>query len=252
MSRRYARVATPDGARWVLESPDGWVELDAAPWAGGVPDGAVHELPRLLCPAAPTKIVGIGSNYRAHAAEMGRPVPDVPKIFLKPPSALIGPDDRIPRPSESTRVDHEAELVVVVGRTASRVAVDEALDHVFGYTAGNDVTARDFQRADGVFARAKGYDGFAPVGPHVVTGLDPAALGVRAFVNGALRQSGDTSDMVFGVAELIAFVSNVMTLCPGDLIFTGTPAGVGALEVGDEVVVEIDGIGRLRNFVVGR
>lgn len=248
----YARIATDAGPCWAVRVGTGWRELSAAPWAGGVASGPVHAEPRLLAPAEPSKIVGIAANYRAHAAEMGKPVPEVPKFFLKPPSALVGPDEAIPRPAESTRVDHEAELVVVIGKVTSRVSEADALGHVFGYTAGNDVTARDFQKADGVFARAKGYDGFAPLGPVIVTGLDPARLGVRAWVNGALRQAGDTSDMVFSVAELIAFVSRGMTLLPGDLIYTGTPAGVGPLAVGDVVEVEVEGVGRLRNPVTER
>lgn len=249
---RYGRVATAEGPRWALERADGWHLLDAAPWADGAPDGTVVVAPDLLAPITPSKIVGIASNYRAHALEMGKPVPTSPKLFLKPPTAVVGPDAPIPRPRASERVDHEAELVVVIGRRAARVSEADALAYVFGYTAGNDVTARDFQKADGVFARAKGYDGFAPAGPVVVTGLDPADLAVRAWVNGALRQDGRTSDMVFGVAALVAFVSDVMTLEPGDVVYTGTPSGVGPLVVGDVVEVEVEGVGRLGNPVTSR
>jgi 2-keto-4-pentenoate hydratase/2-oxohepta-3-ene-1,7-dioic acid hydratase in catechol pathway len=252
VSARYARIGTEAGPRWVQAEGEGWRELDAAPWRGGAPTARVYGPSPLLCPVEPTKIIGIGSNYRAHAAEMGKPVPEVPKIFLKPTTALIGPGAPILRPGASTRVDHEGELVVVIGREARDVPVERALDHVFGHSAGNDVTARDFQRADGVFARAKGFDSFAPVGPVVVAGLGAAPLSVRTWVNGELRQQGDTGDMVFSVAELIAFVSGVMTLLPGDLIFTGTPAGVGPLQPGDRVEVEVEGVGRLENPVQAR
>ena len=207
---------------------------------------------RLLTPVVPGKIVGVGSNYKKHAEEMGKAVPPVPKIFLKPASAVVGPDEAIRRPAASTRVDHEAELGVVIGRRASGVSRAEALSYVYGYTVVNDVTARDFQKEDGVFARAKGFDTFCPIGPCVAVGLDPADLGVRAWVNGALRQDGRTSDMAFDVATLIAFISDIMTLEPGDVIATGTPSGVGPLVVGDVVEVEVEGVGRLRNPVVAR
>ena len=200
----------------------------------------------------PSKIIGIGSNYRRHIEEMGRDVPAQPKIFLMPPTALIGPGQAIEIPPGTARVDHEAELGVVIGRTMHRVSVEDALDHVAGYTAVNDVTARDFQRADGVFARAKGFDTFCPAGPEVVTDIDPFNTRVRCFVDGELRQDGNTADMVFDVPTILSFVSSVMTLNPGDLIATGTPMGVGPILPGQVVVVEIEGIGRLENPVVAR
>lgn len=199
-----------------------------------------------------TKIVAIGSNYRDHAAEMGKPVPAIPKIFLKAPSAVIGDGQAIVIPPRTTRVDHEAELAVVIGERAHRVPRHAALDVVAGYTICNDVTARDFQKEDGVFTRAKGFDTFCPLGPVLVTGIDPGNLGIRCYVNGVVRQQSRTDQMVFDVATLIAFVSDIMTLMPGDVISTGTPAGVGPLVPGDVVVVEIDGIGRLTNPVVAR
>lgn len=207
---------------------------------------------RTLTGLGGTKIIGIGSNYRDHAAEMGKPVPVVPKLFLKAPSALLAPGSAIEIPPATQRVDHEAELGVVIGRRCRRVSAADALDFVAGYMCVNDVTARDFQREDGVFARAKGFDSFCPVGPRLVSGLDPSALGVVCRVNGVVRQNGSTRDMVFPVAALIAFVSSVMTLEPGDLIATGTPAGVGPLLPGDVVEVEVEGIGVLRNPVVAR
>ena len=200
----------------------------------------------------PTKIIGIASNYRRHVEEMGRSIPTVPRIFLKPTSALIGPGQAIEIPPGTERVDHEAELGVVIGRRMTRISVDEALDFVEGYTCVNDVTARDFQRSDGVFTRAKGFDTFCPAGPAVVPGLDPADLRVRAWVDGELRQDGRTSDMIFDVATLLSFVSHVMTLEPGDLIATGTPMGVGPLLPGQTVSVEVEGVGRIDNPVVAR
>ncbi len=200
----------------------------------------------------PTKIIGIGSNYRRHVEEMGRSVPTVPKVFLKPPSALIQNGDSIQIPPGTVRVDHEAELGVVIGRRMSRVSVDDALAYVNGYTAVNDVTARDFQRADGVFSRAKGFDTFCPAGPRVVADLNPFDLGIRCYVDGELRQDGRTSDMIFDVPTLLSFVSHIMTLEPGDLVATGTPMGVGPLTPGQTVVVEVEGIGRLENPVVSR
>ena len=200
----------------------------------------------------PSKIIGVGSNYRDHAAEMGRPVPAVPRLFLKPPSAIIGTGDRIEIPPGTGRVDHEAELGVVIGRRCRRVGVEDALAYVHGYTCVNDVSARDFQREDGVFGRAKGFDTFCPVGPFLVPGLDPRRLAVNCRVNGVVRQAGSTSNMVFTVAEIVAFVSGIMTLEPGDLITTGSPAGVGPLVAGDVVEIEIEGIGVLSNPVVDR
>lgn len=200
----------------------------------------------------PTKIVGIGSNYRRHIEEMGKAVPAVPKVFLKPTTALIGPGEAIEIPPGTLRVDHEAELGVVIGRQMSRVRASEALDYVAGYIAVNDVTARDFQRADGVFARAKGFDSFCPVGPSIVTDVDPADLRVRAWVDGQLRQDGRTSDMIFDVPTLLEFVSAIMTLQPGDILSTGTPSGVGPLVAGQVVRVEVEGIGVLENPVVDR
>ena len=198
------------------------------------------------------KIVAIGSNYRDHAVEMGKPVPAIPKIFLKAPSAVIYDGEPIVIPPRTTRVDHEAELAIVIGERASRVPLNRAMDVIAGYTICNDVTARDFQREDGVFARAKGFDSFCPLGPVMVSGVDPSNLTIRCLVNGVVRQNSRTDQLVFDVATLIAFVSDIMTLMPGDIISTGTPAGVGPLEPGDTVTVEIEGIGALSNPVVAR
>ena len=250
----FGRAQAPDGrVLAVRRLENGWVQPVAGGWDTGLVDvGAPFFPSRLLAPVLPGKIVGIGSNYRDHAAELDRPLPAVPKIFLKAISALNDPGAPIEIPPGTERVDHEAELGVVIGRRACRVALDDALCHVAGYTAVNDVTARDLQRQDGVFARAKGFDSFCPVGPWVVVGLDPADLTIRAWVDEELRQDGNTRDMVFDVAALIAFVSGVMTLMPGDLIATGTPAGVGPLRAGQRVRVEVQGVGMLESPVVDR
>jgi len=202
-----------------------------------------------LSPAAPTKILCIGRNYRAHAKELGNEVPKEPLMFLKPPSSLLEPGGTLLLPPESERVEHEAELVVVIGKRGRRIPAAQALDHVFGYTVACDVSARDLQKKDGQWTRAKGFDGFCPLGPEVVSGMEAGSLGVRLWVNGELRQDGNTRDMVFGVAELVAYASNVMTLEPGDLILTGTPEGVGPLASGDRVEVEVEGIEKLTFFV---
>jgi 2-keto-4-pentenoate hydratase/2-oxohepta-3-ene-1,7-dioic acid hydratase in catechol pathway len=211
----------------------------------------LHQV-RLLPPVVPSKIIGIGSNYKDHAAEMGRPLPTVPKIFLKPSSAIIGPEDTIELPPGTDRVDHEAELGIVIGRTLSRADRTECAASILGWTCVNDVTARDLQKIDGVFARAKGFDTFCPVGPWISLGMPPASLSVRCAKNGVLTQNGNTADMVFDVLDLLVFVSSVMTLVPGDLIATGTPAGVGPLQAGDRVEVFVEGAGWLRNPVRNR
>lgn len=206
---------------------------------------------RLLAPCEPTKIVALGLNYRDHAAEFGRQVPDEPLIFMKPSTAVIGPEDDIVYPGMSRRVDYEAELAVVMGKPARRVPEEQALDYVLGYTCFNDVTARDLQKKDGLFTRAKGFDTFAALGPWIETEIaDPDNLTVEAYLNGERKQHGNTGNMVFGVRRLISFISRVMTLVPGDVIATGTPAGVGPMQPGDEVEVRVEGIGVLRNRVV--
>ncbi|GIU92023.1 MAG: 2-hydroxyhepta-2,4-diene-1,7-dioate isomerase [Acidimicrobiia bacterium] len=206
---------------------------------------------KLLAPVLPSKVVGVGRNYVEHAGEMGVEVPAEPTIFLKPATSVVGPDQAVVYPPDSHEVHHEAELAVVIGRVARNVAPEEATSYVFGYTAANDVSARDLQRRDGQWTRAKGFDTFCPLGPAIETELDPRErLAVTCRVNGELRQSGFTSDMVFGVAELVAFISRVMTLLPGDVILTGTPSGVGPVTPGDTMEVEVEGVGVLANPVV--
>jgi len=211
---------------------------------------------RVLSPILPSKVVCVGRNYADHAAEHGAEVPAEPLIFLKPSTSVIGPRDAIRLPPQSKRVEHEAELAVVIGppgaRRADRAAAERA---IFGYTCGNDVTARDLQQADGQWTRAKGFDSFCPLGPWIVTGLDVTDLEVRCEVGGSadqmeVRQLGRTKQMVFDVATLVSYVSHVMTLLPGDVILTGTPAGVSELTAGDTVAVRIEGIGELTNPVM--
>ncbi|HEX8719204.1 MAG TPA: fumarylacetoacetate hydrolase family protein [Pyrinomonadaceae bacterium] len=205
---------------------------------------------RLLPPVEPSKIVCVGRNYREHAAELGNPMPAEPLLFLKAPSALVGDGETIKLPPLSERVEHEGELAVVIGRKCARLGDGEdPLAYVLGYTCLNDVTARDLQRKDVQFTRGKSFDTFCPVGPYLVTGLDPTDLSVVTRVNGEVRQSGRTSAMAFPVPYLLRYISHAMTLEPGDLIATGTPAGVGPLRAGDVVEVEVEGVGTLRNPV---
>lgn len=205
---------------------------------------------QLLAPVIPSKVVAVASNYKKHAEEMGKTIPPTPKIFLKPSTAVIGPGAPIVLPPGSQRVDHEAELAVVVGRTMKGVAAADALDHILGCTVLNDVTARDFQWADGAFTRGKGFDSFCPLGPWITTGLDPADLRVRAWLDGELRQDGRTSDMAFDVPTLLEFVSGIMTLHPGDVVTTGTPSGVGPMVAGQTITVEVEGVGQLSNPII--
>jgi 2-keto-4-pentenoate hydratase/2-oxohepta-3-ene-1,7-dioic acid hydratase in catechol pathway len=207
---------------------------------------------RLVAPILPSKVVAVGRNYAEHAREMGGEAPSSPVIFLKPSTSVIGAGDAIRIPPDSSRVDHEAELAVVIGRPARDVSRGEALGHVLGYTVANDVTARDQQKADGQFTRAKGHDSFCPLGPWLETVLDPSDLRVTARVNGDVRQDGRTSQMIHDVATLIAFMSAVMTLLPGDVVLTGTPAGVGPIVPGDTVTIGVEGIGELTNPVVAK
>ncbi len=219
-----------------------------------VPSG--EEIPlddvRLLAPILPSKVVCLGKNYAAHAAEFGSEVPEEPIVFLKPSTSVTGPGDPIPLLPISNRVDFEGELAVVIGRIARNVRAEEAFRYILGYTCGNDVTLRDLQKKDEQWARAKGFDGSCPLGPWVETELDPIDVHLETRLNGEVRQSASTSDMVFGVATIIEFVTEFMTLLPGDVIMTGTPEGVGKLEPGDKVEIEIDGIGVLMNPVGGR
>ena len=204
---------------------------------------------KLVAPCEPTKILCVGRNYVEHAKELGNEVPKVPLIFLKPPSSIISNGDAILLPPQSTQVEHEAELVIVIGRRAKNVTAETAKEYIFGFTVGNDVTARDLQKIDDQWTRAKGFDTFCSFGPWIETEFDPSDAVVTCRVNGQMRQMASTRDMFFNINTLVAYISSVMTLEPGDLIFSGTPAGVGELKNADVVDVEIEGLGKLSNPV---
>jgi 2-keto-4-pentenoate hydratase/2-oxohepta-3-ene-1,7-dioic acid hydratase in catechol pathway len=239
---------------WILNSPAGSTvgAIDGSPFGEFRRLEAEHPLEavRLLAPVLPGKIICVGRNYVAHAKEHNAEVPEIPLLFLKPPSSLIGPDEAIILPPQSQQVEHEAELVVVIGKRGRWITTDKANEYILGYTAGNDVTARDLQRRDGQWTRAKGFDTFACLGPWVETEFDPADGVITCHVNGEMRQMASTRDMVFSIRQLVAFTSSVMTLEPGDIIYTGTPSGVGPLTAGDVVEITIEGLGVLRNPVV--
>jgi 2-keto-4-pentenoate hydratase/2-oxohepta-3-ene-1,7-dioic acid hydratase in catechol pathway len=217
--------------------------------------GERHKLSdvRLLAPVIPrSKVIGVGRNYAEHAAEMGGEAPEQPLLFLKPNTSVIGPGDPIVYPAQSTEVHYEGELAVVIGRICRDVPAERAPEVIFGYTVGNDVTARDLQRSDNQWARAKGFDSFCPLGPWLVTDLDVTDLAVTTTLNGELKQAGRTAQMVHSIPTLISYITAAMTLLPGDVILTGTPAGVGPMRPGDGVAVTVEGIGTLTNQVVAR
>lgn len=249
---KIARFRAGTGApHYGLLSDQSIQPLSAAPWHGGKPQGqpVARSSALLLAPVEPSKIVCIGLNYHAHvaASQSANEAPAEPLIFLKPPSSVIGPDDQIVHPPESARVDYEAELGVVIGRTARTVSEQEALSFVYGFTCVNDVTARDLQKKDGQWSRAKGFDTFCPIGPWIVTELRWQDTLVEGILNGQIMQSGRTSQMIFPIPFLISYISRVMTLLPGDIISTGTPAGIAPMKSGDVIEVKVEGIGSLRN-----
>lgn len=257
---RVARFAGEDDPRFGVIGDEDGVEMLAA--LRGDPLYAGFELTgqkipladvRLLAPVIPrSKVVGVGRNYADHAAELGHDLPAEPLIFLKPNTSVIGPDESIVCPEQSDEVHFEGELAVVIGRICKEVAAADAATVIFGYTVANDVTARDLQERDDQWARAKGFDTFCPLGPWIETTLDPADLRVTTTVDGEVRQDGRTASMVFDIGRIVEYVSSVMTLLPGDVICTGTPEGVGPLRPGETVEVTVEGIGTLRNRVVGR
>lgn len=249
---RFARLAVDGGELYARRDGEAYVLLSAAPWSDGVKDLAqrVAVADAQYLPASDaTKVVAIGQNYAKHAAELGKAVPVEPLIFMKPKTALNAHGAAIVLPPASQEVHYEAELALVVGRRLTRASEEEAAAAIFGVTCFNDVTARDIQRREVQHTRAKSYDTFACCGPEVVTGVSPADLRIVCRVNGVVKQDGRTSDMVHGAAKLVSFISHVMTILPGDVISTGTPAGVGPLAVGDTVEVDIEHVGVLRNVV---
>ncbi len=254
--RHIARYRVGAEVRYGRRDDGGYVRLSDAPWLGGHETGEFDpaDAVTLLAPVTPSKIVCVGLNYRAHLAESatfvpGSAPPDEPLLFLKPASAVIGSGAAIVYPAGVTRLDPEAELAVVIGRRARAVGEAEALACVAGLTCFNDVSARNYQRQDGQWTRAKGFDTFAPVGPWIAVGLAPGGLEVACRVNGDTRQRGNTSDLLFPIPTLIRHISGIMTLEPGDVIATGTPAGVAPVEVGDRIEIEVEGIGVLENRV---
>jgi 2-keto-4-pentenoate hydratase/2-oxohepta-3-ene-1,7-dioic acid hydratase in catechol pathway len=245
----FSPMASP---RYGLIDGENVVEISGLPWGQWTRGSRTSRLAdvRLVAPVEPSKIVCVGRNYAAHAAELGNEVPKEPLIFLKPSTSIIGPDEPVILTKYSQRVEHEGELAVVIGRRCAHLLdTDDALSFVLGYTCLNDVTARDLQISDVQFTRAKGFDTFCPAGPHIETDLDPANALVETHVNGARRQSGSTSLMIYPVPYLVRWISRMMTLLPGDIIATGTPAGVGPLVAGEMVEVSVAGIGVLRNPV---
>ena len=235
----------------------GWINEDMVGPLSGPPFGAYRRLEaniplnkvKLLAPVVPTKILAVGRNYPEHAREHDEEVPDLPLIFTKPLSSIIGPEDAVILPPQSQRVEHEAELAIVISRRGRWISLEETKEYILGYTIANDVTARDLQRRDGQWARAKGFDTFCPLGPWIETELDPADVLVTCRVNDELRQMASTREMVFSIPKLVVYVSSFMTLEPGDVLLTGTPAGVGPLQAGDTVEASIEGIGKLVNVV---
>ncbi len=246
---RYQTKKEPPRLGWLLEDKVGPIEGELYGEYRRLEATIPLESVRLLAPAQPGKILCIGRNYVEHAKEHNAEVPKVPLIFMKPPSSIIAPGETIILPPQSQQIEHEAELVVVIGKRGRHITPEQARDHILGYTIGNDVTARDLQRSDGQWTRAKGFDTFCPFGPWIDTEFDPSDALITCRVNGQMRQMASTRDMVFNIGTLIAFISSVMTLEPGDLIFTGTPAGVGPLANGDVVEVDIEGLGKLSNPV---
>ena len=250
-SEAIVRVAYEGMVTYAWWQEGALIEFIGSPFAGGEPGPRELDPERamLLVPCEPGKVVAVGRNYMAHIQEFDNPVPEEPMVFLKPPSAIIGPGASICRNADDHRVDHEAELAVVMGAACQKVSPDEAMDYVLGFTCLNDVSDRDLQKKDIQFGRAKGFDTFCPLGPAIALALDPQELSVKARVNGKTHQDGNTRNMIFPLPFLVSFISQFMTLLPGDIIATGTPDGVSPLKAGDTVEIEIQNIGILRNPV---
>jgi len=251
---KIVRIKSGDDIAYGVADAEGVLIYNGSPFVAWEPTENVVPWPSvtLLAPVIPTKVMCVGRNYEDHAAEFDNEVPDEPVIFMKPATSVIGNNANVIYPALSKEVHHEAELAVVISRPARNVKAEDASQYIFGYTAANDVTARDLQRRDGQWTRGKGFDTFCPLGPAIETELDPLErLAVICKVNGEVRQAGFTSDMVFGVAEILEYISAFTTLLPSDVILTGTPSGVGKVEPGDLMEVEVDGIGTLTNRVVG-
>jgi 2-keto-4-pentenoate hydratase/2-oxohepta-3-ene-1,7-dioic acid hydratase in catechol pathway len=249
--QRVFRVAYQGSARYAVQQDGQFrlIEGDLFDGPSGYAAGAQIQPERILAPVVPSKIVAIGLNYKDHAAEQNKPLPAEPLMFLKPSTAVIGPEDPIRIPAQVGRVDHEAELAIVIGKRARHVSPGRASEYILGFTCINDVTARELQTKDVQYTRAKGFDTFAPLGPCIALGLDGGALDVEGWVNDSRRQASSTRQLIFPIDTIVAFASSVMTLLPGDVIATGTPAGIGPIKAGDRVTVKVSGIGELSNPV---
>jgi 2-keto-4-pentenoate hydratase/2-oxohepta-3-ene-1,7-dioic acid hydratase in catechol pathway len=250
---RLYRILHDNRPRYAAERDGRWRLVDGDVF-GRFTEGAEidHERAVVLAPVQPSKIVCVGLNYRDHAAEQNKPLPAEPLIFIKPSTSVIGPGAAIEAPAWAGRVDHEAELGLVIGRTARDVKAAKAYDYILGLTAVNDVTARDLQNRESQYTRCKGFDTFGPIGPCIAVGLDGRDLQVQAFVNGSVRQNSRTRELIFTIPELVEFISGVMTLLPGDIISTGTPSGIGPIRPGDQVTIHVEGVGALTNPVAVR
>jgi 2-keto-4-pentenoate hydratase/2-oxohepta-3-ene-1,7-dioic acid hydratase in catechol pathway len=245
---RIYRVRSGMGGRYAVERDGNLYWLEGEIFGDYRPGAEITEKGlQFLAPVQPTKIMAIGLNYKDHAAEMKKALPEEPLVFMKPASAVVGPEHPISLPEWAGRIDHEAEMAIVIGRRAARVPASQAMDYVLGVTCLNDVTARELQVKDVQYTRAKGFDTFAPIGPCIAVNLDPANLAIEGWVNGEKRQASNTNQLIFPVPELVAFVTRFCTLEPGDVITTGTPSGVGPLKPGDRVMVKVEGVGALSN-----
>lgn len=253
---RYVRYATNEQAHYGIEDGDQILELDAAPWHGGQRTGKSVAISAvtLLAPAEPSKVIAVGYNYVSHREDMthveNRPIPEYPPLFLKLPTTITGPDTDVHYPADATDVHFEGELVIVVGKTASKVAVEDAGDYVFGVTAGNDISERSWQANDLQWFRAKGTDGFGPLGPAIVTGLNYLDLRVQTRLNGKTMQDQSSIDQIHNPHAVLSYISQYVTLHPGDIIYTGTPGATSAMQPGDSVEIEVEGVGILKNRIV--
>ena len=250
--KKYARFSVDNNSsKYGLVEDDVIIEIDGDIFTGFKVTEKKYSIKnvKILAPCLPSKVVAVGLNYTDHAKELGMKVPDEPILFMKPSTSVIGPYDNIAYPAMSKRVDYEAELAVVIKNKTKNIEPKEAHTHIFGYTCLNDVTARDLQKKDGQWTRAKSFDTFCPIGPYIVTDINPDNLKIELLLNGQLKQSSSTSNLIFNVQKLVSFISKVMTLFPGDIIATGTPSGIGPMKRGDKVEVVIEKVGRLRNFV---
>ena len=249
---KYVRFTREEGPSWGIMEGDTIYGLKHAPYLGGETDGFTVNISKteLLAPCEPSKILCVGKNYYGHALEMKEAVPETPILFMKPNTCVNNPGAVVTRPRNCHALDYEGEIAFVVGKTAKRVAASQAGEYIFGYTILNDVTARDIQKADGQWTRSKCFDGFAPIGPYLVTGIDPGNLRLTTRLNGAVKQSASTSQMMWGIPELLEFITEGITLLAGDVVTTGTPEGIGPMAHGDIVEVEIEGLGTLSNSVV--